>query len=154
MWLTMSKSVKLTAAQERFVQEWHKTGNKSEAYRNAYPRSKKWKENSLNSAATKLSQTTKVSQRYEELQKATSERNKYDVDQVLKMYYRAYVRADQSGKIAAMNTAARNIAEICGLLPTQKHKHFTDDGEGGDAPLSASPIFILPSNGREVVNEN
>lgn len=58
---------KLTDKQERFIQELLKGKTQREAYRIAYPKSKKWKEKNVDSQASKLFKTPKVFTRYNEL---------------------------------------------------------------------------------------
>lgn len=59
--------VNLTQKQEKFVQELIKGKSQREAYRIAYPKSKKWKDNSVDVNASKLLKNAKVSLRYEKL---------------------------------------------------------------------------------------
>jgi phage terminase small subunit len=57
----------LTINQEKFCQEYILTGNASEAYRRAYPKSLKWKEGIVNQKASRMLSDGKVSARVEEL---------------------------------------------------------------------------------------
>ena len=57
----------LTEQQEHFCLEYAKSGNASAAYRIAYPRSLKWKDVSVNVAATRMSAKASVSLRIAEL---------------------------------------------------------------------------------------
>jgi len=59
--------VRLTQKQERFVQELIKGKSQREAYRIAYPSSKKWKDNVVDVKASELLKNGKVKVRYEEL---------------------------------------------------------------------------------------
>lgn len=68
----------LTKAQEIFVNELVKGKTQREAYMIAYPNSRKWKENSVDSRASTLLKSAKVMQRYNELQKVVSESLKQD----------------------------------------------------------------------------
>jgi len=63
---TSSKKT-LTKPQETFIQELLKGNTQRQAYLKAYPSKKKWKENSVDSAASTLLRNEKVKQRYEEL---------------------------------------------------------------------------------------
>lgn len=72
----------LTNKQERFVQELVKGKSQREAYKIAYPGSIKWKDNSIDCAASKLMAIAKVSQRYEDLKKKTEEKVTYDAAEV------------------------------------------------------------------------
>jgi len=63
----------LTQQQEDFCKLYVKYGISRKAYLEAYPSSKDWKENSIDCAASKLLNNTKVSQRIDELnEQATS----------------------------------------------------------------------------------
>ena len=77
-----SKGRMLTAKQEKFVQELIKGKSQREAYKIAYPGSKKWKDSSVDCGASKLMAIAKVSQRYEELKKKTEEKVTYDAAEV------------------------------------------------------------------------
>lgn len=63
----MAKKGKLTPQQEIFVQEVIRTGNQREAYRTAYPNSRKWKDSSVDTEASRLLNSPKVSPRFKEL---------------------------------------------------------------------------------------
>lgn len=63
---TSSKDT-LTKPQETFIQELLKGNTQRQAYLKAYPSKKKWKDNSIDSAASTLLKNEKVKQRYEEL---------------------------------------------------------------------------------------
>ena len=72
----------LTTKQERFVQELIKGKSQREAYKTAYPTSKKWKETAIDSQASRLFNNSMVHARYEELQKKTEEKIIYDAAEV------------------------------------------------------------------------
>ena len=63
---TASKNT-LTKPQEIFIQELLKGNTQRQAYLKAYPSKKKWKESSLDSAASSLLKNEKVKTRYEQL---------------------------------------------------------------------------------------
>lgn len=63
----MGGDVKLTQKQEKFVQELIKGKSQRQAYRTAYPNSKKWKDNVVDVKASELLKNGKVSVRYNEL---------------------------------------------------------------------------------------
>ena len=77
-----SKGRMLTTKQERFVQELIKGKSQREAYRIAYPASKKWKDENVDSKASNLLKNVKVRTRYEELKKKTEEKITYDAAEV------------------------------------------------------------------------
>jgi phage terminase small subunit len=58
---------KLTQQQEIFVQELIKCKSQREAYKIAYPKSKYWKDNTIDARACKLFNSYKVNTRYNEL---------------------------------------------------------------------------------------
>ena len=63
---TSSKDT-LTKPQEIFIQELLKGNTQRQAYLKAYPSKKKWKESSLDTAASNLLKNAKVKTRYEQL---------------------------------------------------------------------------------------
>lgn len=77
-----SKGRMLTTRQEKFVQELIKGKSQREAYRIAYPKSKEWKDTSVDCAGAKLMMNAMVSQRYEELKRKTEEKVTYDAAEV------------------------------------------------------------------------
>jgi hypothetical protein len=53
---------------ELFVQKWHETSNKTEAYKYAFPdQSGRWKEATINNEASRISKLNEVATRYKEL---------------------------------------------------------------------------------------
>lgn len=58
----------LTAKREKFVQELIKNKSQREAFRIAYPRSRSWKDENVDSSASNLLKNHKVAARYNELQ--------------------------------------------------------------------------------------
>ncbi len=63
----------LTEKQELYLQNLIKGMSQREAYRNAYPKSKKWKDSSVDSRASNLLKIDKVLTRYQELKKEKAE---------------------------------------------------------------------------------
>lgn len=78
------EEIKLTANQEKFCQIYMQTGNQSEAYRQAYPKSLKWKPEAVNVQASTLMSNSKVSLRVKELQKEQQEKHNITKDRLLK----------------------------------------------------------------------
>jgi len=74
--------MKLTPKQEKFCQEYVKTGNKSEAYRRAYS-TKNMKPETVNRRAFELHEDGKIKARLQFLQKQVAERNKIDIDEIV-----------------------------------------------------------------------
>ena len=65
-------------------QKWHELDNKTEAYRVAYPSSKRWKEKTINNRACELSKVKEVLGRYNELQEQAGARHGITIDSLLK----------------------------------------------------------------------
>lgn len=63
----------LTDKQEKFVQNLNSGLSQRQAYREAYPNSRKWKDSSVDSKASNLLKTDKVLARFQELQKEKAE---------------------------------------------------------------------------------
>lgn len=63
----------LTDKREKFVQNLVKGMTQREAYKQAYPKSQKWKDSSVDSRASNLLKTNKVLTRFQELQKEKAE---------------------------------------------------------------------------------
>lgn len=59
--------MKLTVKQEKFVQELVKGKSQREAYKTAYPNSKKWKDSSVDSKASHLAKDDKIQTRFNEI---------------------------------------------------------------------------------------
>ncbi|MDO4721416.1 MAG: hypothetical protein Q4A78_12190 [Peptostreptococcaceae bacterium] len=66
--------MKLSSKQELFVQEIIKGKSQREAYYIAYPKSKKWKVQNVDSRASNLLKNTKVLARYQELKEKSKDR--------------------------------------------------------------------------------
>lgn len=54
---------------EKFIQVWHETGNKSEAYRSSHPSCKNWKDATIHNKAYELSTRGEILARYDQLAK-------------------------------------------------------------------------------------
>lgn len=74
----------LTPSQENFAQHVASGKNQSESYRQAYPKSKMWKEEAVWSQASQLMANGKVALRVAELQKIQAARLAITSDRVLK----------------------------------------------------------------------
>jgi phage terminase small subunit len=74
----------LTQQQENFCMAYVETGNASEAYRRAYPRSRKWKPDSVYPKASKLLAKGKIKARLRDLQRSARERHDITMDRILR----------------------------------------------------------------------
>jgi len=109
----------LTVKQENFVQVWIATGNKSEAYRQSYDCGG-MSDKQINEEASKLSTNPKVSQRFNDLQKAAQKRNNTTVDTLDAMFKEAWRIGKQNGNPSAMVSATSGLAKLHGLNAPDK----------------------------------
>jgi hypothetical protein len=102
---------------ELFVQKWHETGNKSEAYRIAYPGSLKWKDESVHPKASELSRRDTVSARYKSLQDKTVEEHGITITSLLLELEEARTMALQpeNAQSSAAVSATMGKAKLVGL---------------------------------------
>lgn len=73
----------LNTKQENFCLYYVETGNQSEAYRRAYPKSQKWKDEAVWSAGSRLLKTDKVSARVAELKAKAAEKSEITREMIL-----------------------------------------------------------------------
>lgn len=132
----------LTLKQEKFAQEWHKTGNKSEAYRRAYPTSQNWKESAVNTQATILSRNSKVLERFAQLQAESAKRNETDVDTIDKMLKTSWQMAKNINKPSAMVSAAAALAKLHGLNQPEKRDVRVTEESPYDRALRERAGFV------------
>jgi hypothetical protein len=109
----------LTAKQEKFAQVWHATGNKTEAYRQAYD-CREMAESTINRKAVEVAENGNVAARYEELQKASQKRNNTTVDTLDAMFKEAWRIGKQNGNPSAMVSATSGLAKLHGLNAPDK----------------------------------
>jgi phage terminase small subunit len=107
---------KLDPVRERFVQEYHATGNASEALRRAKPNAKRWKGNSLNVEASRMLAEPKVSLRLEQLQDAAAKRHGTTIDSLTTELEAAREMAMNSGQPSAAVSATMGKAKLHGLV--------------------------------------
>lgn len=112
----MKKKGKLTDKQEKYVQELIKGKTQREAYKIAYPGSKRWKDSSIDEAASKLLKHAKVAPRYEEL------RNRV-IDKAEK---KAIVTAEQVLQELA-NVAFANGSDFAQVLEIEREEPIFDE---------------------------
>jgi len=119
------KHTPLTAAQETFCQEFIKCGNQSEAYRIAYPRSKKWKYGSVNCESSKMMAKPNVSQRVKELQAEQKEKFNISKDFIVNELLWVIENAKYQEKIDfnAINKASDTLNKMFGHNAPDKVEH-------------------------------
>ena len=128
---------RLDPVRERFAQEYHATGNASEAYRRANPKAAKWKAETLHPRASKMLAEYKVRTRLEELQAEAAVRHNITVDTLTTELEEARESAMSTGQISAAVSAIMGKAKLHGLL-VDKVRDVTDDTDRlTDAELEA-----------------
>jgi phage terminase small subunit len=102
---------------ELFCQKWHETGNKSEAYRYAYPASLKWKDESVHNKGSALSKDNEVAARFQELKQETADNHGITIASLLLELEEARtiaLRAETPQSSAAVS-ASMGKAKLVGL---------------------------------------
>ena len=109
----------LTPKQEKFAQVWHATGNKSEAYRQAY-NAGNMSAKVINVKAVEVAANGNVAVRFAELQKAAKKRNDTTVDTLDAMFKEAWRIGREIKNPSAMVSAASGLAKLHGLNAPDK----------------------------------
>lgn len=99
--------MKLTPKQEKFCQEYVKTGNKSEAYRTAY-NAENMGEETINVKACQISKEDKISIRIKELQNQAKKRNDIDIDWCLSKL-KAIIEDDDKDRVSAIDKIMKHL---------------------------------------------
>jgi hypothetical protein len=101
---------------ERFVQEYHTTGNASEALRRAKPYAAKWKAETVHKRASEMLLTGEVQGRLEQLQTAAAERHGTTIDTLTSELEAARDGAMGTGQFSAAVSATMGKAKLHGLI--------------------------------------
>ncbi|HFI0135031.1 TPA: terminase small subunit [Streptococcus suis] len=145
---------KLTPKQEMFVQGIISGLSQRQAYRQAFPNSQKWKDNAVDSAASRLLQNSKVLARYRELLKQFSNMSLWSREQAFNEYEwlknKARASIEQEGirqansnaflaALDGMNNTAFKDLELEDkklLLEIEKLASQVGDSEGQDEKIA------------------
>jgi phage terminase small subunit len=131
---------KLDPVRERFVQEYRATGNASEAYRRANPKSAEWTPHTLHVKASKVLAEDEVCMRLEELQVQAAQRHETTIDSLTTELEAAREMAMNNGQPSAAVSATMGKAKLHGFLVDQVRadiKDHRDPHELSDAELIA-----------------
>jgi phage terminase small subunit len=121
---------KLDPVRERFAQEYHGTGNASEALRRANPKAKKWKQHSLHVEASKVLSEPEVSLRLEQLQVEAAKRHGTTIDSLTSELEAARDGAMGTGQFSAAVSATMGKAKLRGLVKDKVANEFAGaDGQ-------------------------
>lgn len=139
---------KLTPKQEMFVQGIFSGLSQRQAYREAFPNSKKWKDSAVDSNASILLQNTKVLQRYRELLKQFSNMSLWSREQAFNEYewlknkartsieYEGVRQANSNAFLAALegmnNMTFRDLELVDEKLKLEIEKLKTQIGEDNE----------------------
>lgn len=132
------KAAKLTVKQEAFCQAYVETGNASEAYRRAYPKSQKWADTSVTVNASKMLKNADVLLRVGELKDAVLKRHEITVDTLVIELEEARQLAKSTETPSAMVAATMGKGKLLGLV-VDRNEHTGKDG----APLNPEPIKVV-----------
>lgn len=130
----------LTPKQEKFAQVWHATGNKSEAYRQAY-NCENMSAEVIKVKAAEVAVNGNVAVTFAELQKAAQRRNNVTVDTVSQMYLKAWKMAEEIKNPSAMVSAASGMAKLHGLNAPDKQQV---DHSSVDGTMRPTTIELIP----------
>jgi len=98
---------------ELFAQKWHETENKSEAVRYAFPKSLKWKDESVNVEGCKISKLPKVLLRYNELKQETADNHSVTIASLL-------TELEEARKLAMLPVNAQSSAAVSATMGKAK----------------------------------
>lgn len=110
----------MTPAQEAFAQLVAAGKSQSEAYRTAYPKSARWAESAVWTAASRLMASAKVSPRVEQIRAELADRGLWTREQSV----RALVSVAMDGERDADRIkAVCELNKMHGYLAPEKHEH-------------------------------
>lgn len=142
--MAKSPDKKLTPQQEKFAQEFVLTGIGAEAYRKAYPRSLKWKDNSVYTAASLLLSDAKVSQRVDELRAEIKERFDISAERLLLEQSRIALfdyrkLFDEDGRLVDVTRMPDEVAAAVSSVKINRVKRTPVEG---DAPVDEEVVEL------------
>ena len=110
----------LTQSQENFARLYVELGNAAEAYRQAYPKSQRWKESTLWPKASKLLAMDKVSTRVSELRQQAAEKTGITLESHLNELERLRKMAEEQGNVSAAIQAEVARGKHSGVVAATK----------------------------------
>jgi len=111
---------KLTQAQENFARLYVELGNAAEAYRQAYPKSQKWKDSTLWPKASKLLALDKVNTRVSEIRHLAAEKTQITLESHLKELERLRIMAEKQNNVDAAIKAEVARGKHSGVVAATK----------------------------------
>ena len=107
---------RMTEKKEAFAVAYVETGNASEAYRRAYPRSLNWKPETVRKRASELLANGDVLGMIEALKAEHRKRHNVTVDSLTAEAFEAVELARREGQVGAYVSALQFIAKLHGLV--------------------------------------
>lgn len=114
----------LTKAQEIFAQELFKGASQRQAYYKAYPNSKSWAENSVDSNACALAKDAKVMQRLSELNSKAEKSTIYNAQQLREFW--TNILLDGEAGIANRLKASELLGKSQGMFVEKRETSFSN----------------------------
>jgi len=108
--------INLTPRQLKFIELIIAGKHQREAYLEAYPKSKLWKENVVDKCAVELMKNSKVSGRIAELRAKTDAKSVETIDKMVNELNRAIEIAFEQGNTSSISSLVNCKAKILGLL--------------------------------------
>lgn len=141
----------LDPVREQFAQVYHATGNASQAFRTAKPKSMNWKPNVVNSKASTMLAEGKVQERLRELRGEAAEKHEVTIDSLTKMAKDAYDLAmkDDVQAPAAAISAVLAIGKLHGLIVDKKEVTKKRDA----ADFADAELYEIARMGRPRVDQ-
>lgn len=118
---------RLTKAQEMFVQEILKGTSQRQAYYKAYPNSKNWAENSVDSKASQLFKNVKVQQRLSELNSKVEKSTIYNAQQLREFWTK--ILLDGEAGIANRLKASELLGKSQGMFVEKRETSISNNGD-------------------------
>ncbi|CAN1724429.1 phage terminase small subunit [Hyphomicrobium sp. 1Nfss2.1] len=150
----------LDPVREAFVQEFHATGNASEALRKAKPHAAKWKPQVVHVKASEMLKEDEVQVRLQELQEEAAEKHGISIDTLTDMARKAFDLAMKESvqAPAAAVSAVMALGKLHGLIVDKKEvKRVRDVADISDDELAAlarsgSPGVAKTESGKKKSN--
>lgn len=118
----MAKKLGLTPRQEIFIQELIKGKSQREAYMTAYPKSKEWKDTSLDSKASNLIKSDKVWTRYQELRSEAKERTLWSYEKAQEELMEMLKDSKVANNFSGRYNAIKELNALAGFHDTKQEE--------------------------------
>lgn len=129
---------RLTKPQLKFCLEYFKTGNASEAHRRAYPKSLKWKPESVHRKAHELLQNVKIEARLKELAEKAMRVDEITAERIIKeLASMAFANVDEfltvspSNGVVTIDLSKALGTEVMRSVESIKQEVYHEPGEHG-----------------------